>query len=362
MKKPLTSIEPKQTPAQLGFSMPAEWETHEATWLAWPQNPETWPGHRMKIVEDIYLQMLEALLPHEKVHLLVQDARESEKVLNGLKKKNISSVQNLLLHEIPTVDSWIRDYGPTFVTQKGKKAWCKWIFNAWGGKYPTLMEDTHIFEPALQKAASLISDPCFDAGIILEGGSIEVNGKGTCLVTEQCLLNQNRNPQFSREDLNELLKNYLGVSNVLWLHEGIIGDDTDGHIDDIARFVNPTTILATFEDDPTDENYEILKKNWESLQVMRDQDGKKWNLVKLPMPGKVVDGGRLPASYANFYIANKTVLVPVYGHHFDDRAIRIIEELFPGRKIVPILCNAMVYGLGAIHCVSQQEPKIIYSS
>ena len=215
------------------------------------------------------------------------------------------------------------------------------------------MEDTHVFEDK-----SLIPYPCFDAGIILEGGSIEVNGAGTCLTTEQCLLNKNRNPQLSRKEIERYLKDYLGVSHMVWLKEGIVGDDTDGHIDDIARFVDKSTILTVFEDDPKDENYELLKENYEDLKHAVDQNGKKWNVVKLPMPGVVADGDvRLPASYANFLITNASILLPVYGHKNDKEAARILKEFFPKKEVLPIRCNDMVYGLGAIHCVSQQEPR-----
>lgn len=348
---------PSAPPALQGYVMPAEWETHEATWLSWPHNVETWPGKRLAQVRDVYLQMLEALLPGEKVRLLVNDEAEKEQVLKFLKPK--INLNNLELHKIPTVDAWIRDYGPTFVKKKdGARAWCKWIFNAWGGKYASLMEDTHVFS-LLKKgsAAELINAPCFPLNINLEGGSIEVNGEGTCLTTEQCLLNKNRNPQLSKSQIEKHLRDYLGVSQIIWLNEGIVGDDTDGHIDDIVRFVNKNTILAVREKDTKDPNHEILEENWERLKHAKDENGKPWNLAELPMPGPVVDGDvRLPASYANFYIANKAVLLPVYSHRNDKRAAQILQEFFPKHEIASIECSTLVYGLGAIHCVSQQEP------
>jgi agmatine deiminase len=338
-------------PAVLGYRMPAEWEKHEATWLAWPHNEETWPGKRLGIVRDIYLQMLEGLLPGEKVKLLVKDKAERDEVTGFLKPK--LDLKNLIFFEVPAVDSWIRDYGPTYIKNGSEKSYVKWIFNAWGGKYESLMEDTKIFVPGNK----LVSEPCFDSGIVLEGGSIEVNGAGTCLTSEQCLLNPNRNPQLSRPKIEQLLRDYLGVSQILWMHEGIVGDDTDGHIDDIVRFTDASTVLCTYEEDGSDENFPLLHENWERLQRSSDANGKKWNLVKLPMPGRVEDGGvRLPASYANFLIANKAVLLPVYSHKNDGRAAKILKELFPKHEILPIECTAMVYGLGAIHCVSQQEP------
>lgn len=350
----------KMTPASLNYQMPAEWEPHEAMWLAWPHNEETWPGKKMARVEETYLQMLEGLLPNEKVNLLVASKMSGDKIKDRLKKMGIST-KNLMFHPVPTADVWIRDYGPTFLkkqTGDSEKAWIKWIFNAWGGKYEPLMRDTQVFSlDASQKTHPLIPYPCFEANMVLEGGSIEVNGQGTCLTTEQCLLNKNRNPQLSRAQIENDLREYLGVSHIVWLKEGIVGDDTDGHIDDIARFVNPGTIVATHESDSRDPNHEILKHNWETLQKSEDQEGRKWILVKLPMPGVVVEGrGRLPASYANFLIANGVVLLPIFGHANDKEAIKILQDLFPHREILPIRCNDLVCGLGTIHCVSQQEP------
>ncbi len=355
-----TSLPENKLPAELGYRMPAEWSRHEATWLAWPHNAETWPGKRLALIRDTYLQMLEGLLPGEKVHLLVHDSSEKDEVLKFLRSK--LDLTNLVFHEIPVADVWIRDYGPTFIKKQTKdqrlktedRAYVKWIFNAWGGKYPLLVKDTDIFSP---HSNPLLSNPCFEANLILEGGSIEVNGEGTVLTTQQCLLNANRNPHFTKPQIEDLLKGFLGATHVLWLQEGIAGDDTDGHIDDIARFVDSRTILAAYEDDKSDENFEVLEDNWERLKTFELQDGKKPNVVKLPMPGIVAENGeRLPASYANFLIANKAVLLPVYGHRNDKCAIEILRELFPKHEILPIRCNGLVYGLGAIHCVTQQEP------
>ncbi|MSR78137.1 MAG: agmatine deiminase family protein, partial [Candidatus Omnitrophica bacterium] len=335
--------------------MPSEWQRHEATWLTWPQNEETWPGDKLARVEEIYLQMLAALLPHEKIHLFVQDEREQDKVRQLLRARKVN-FKNLIPHMAITVDTWIRDYGPTFVKkQDGSKAWVKWIFNAWGGKYKDLMLDNQVFV----RHAELVESPMFDAGFILEGGSIEVNGQGVVITTEQCLLNPNRNSHLTREQIEQNLKDYLGVSEIIWLKEGIEGDDTDGHIDDIVRFVNENTVVSAYEEDPSDNNHEILKGNWETLQEYSRRYGKNWNLIKLPMCGPVRDreGQRLPASYANFYIANNVVLLPVYSHKNDERAIKIITELFPTRIIVPIECTELVYGMGSIHCITQQEPQ-----
>ena len=338
-------------PRELGLAMPAEWHPHEATWLAWPHNAETWPGKLLKEVRDVYLQMVETLLASEKVHLLVNGTQEEDEVLRFLKSARVN-MQNLILHRVPNEDVWIRDYGPIFLTGKEKqKAWCKWTFNAWGEKYDSLKKDNQVFE-----TTGLVPFPSFQPGIVLEGGSIEVNGAGTCLTTEQCLLNPNRNRKLSRQEIETFLEDYLGVRHVVWLGNGIAGDDTDGHIDDIARFVNPNTIILVFEENADDTNHKILRENRERLQRSEDQDGKKLNVVELSMPRPVVEGDRLPASYANFFIANKAVLVPVFKDPQDDRAIKILSELFPKHEIVPINCLSLVHGLGAIHCVTQQEP------
>jgi agmatine deiminase len=228
-----------------------------------------------------------------------------------------------------------------------------WTFNAWGEKYPGLMGDTRI--------PCLINDDlkmeCFLPGIVLEGGSIDVNGCGTVLTTEQCLLNGNRNPGMNKEEIETYLKEYLGASKVIWLKEGIAGDDTDGHVDDVARFVNPTTVLCAYEDDPEDENYSVLMANYEQLCRETDQDGNPLNVIKLPMPGRFGGELRLPASYANFYIGNEVVMVPVFGDENDIVALKIIQEAFPERKVVGIDCREVVQGMGAIHCISQQQPR-----
>lgn len=241
-----------------------------------------------------------------------------------------------------------------YVRNKKNLAMVHWIFNAWGGKYEELAKDTKIPEIMNEKLALR----CFKPGIVLEGGSIDVNGKGTLLTTEQCLLNKNRNPSLSKEQIGAYLKDYLGVSHIIWLKEGIVGDDTDGHVDDIARFVDPTTVLCAYEEDEDDENHAPLKENYELLLKSKDQDGNDLKIIKLPMPGFVGDEkGRLPASYANFYIGNKAVLVPVFGHENDKKALAIIQKAFPGRKAVGINCADLLHGLGTIHCISQQQPS-----
>ncbi len=336
--------------------MPAEWAAHRATWLSWPDNLETWPTYLEK-VREIWLRMVAALSPHEQVFLLVNDATVKQEVtarLNGAK----AAIANVTLLAIPTVDVWMRDYGPTFVTRNSAErplACNDWIFNGWGGKYPAYDED----ERVARAIAELLQVPVFDHKLILEGGSIEVNGAGSCLTTEQCLLNPNRNPELSRTQIEEFLKASLGVRHILWLGDGIVGDDTDGHIDDIARFVNPTTVACITEANTQDDNYRCLRENHERLQSARDQDGRKLDIISLPCPAPLFSAGaRLPASYANFYIANEVVLVPVFDDANDKLALGILQECFPKRKIIALRCNEVVAGLGAIHCVTQQEPAV----
>jgi len=336
--------------------MPAEWSPHRATWLSWPHNLETWPTYLEK-VRNIWVQMVAALSPHEQVYLLVNDAAVKSEVTSRLNAAK-AALANVTLLEIPTVDVWMRDYGPTFVIRNSpdrRLAFNDWIFNGWGGKYKAYEEDDRV----AREIAKLLQLPVFEHKLILEGGSIEVNGAGTCLTTEQCLLNPNRNPHLSRTQIEEFLKNSLGVRQILWLGEGIVGDDTDGHIDDIARFVNPTTVACIIEANPKDDNYRFLQDNYERLQGARDQDGNKLSIVCLPCPAPVFyDGARLPASYANFYIANQVVLVPVFDDANDKEALGLLQECFPSRKIIGLRCNEVVAGLGAIHCVTQQEPAL----
>lgn len=347
-----------KTPSALGYRMPAEWEPHEGTWLSWPKDPITWPD-RVPQVEKIFEAMIEALTPHEKVHLLVNDEKVRDAVTKRLAARRVA-MKNVDLLVIPTVDSWTRDYGPNFVVRRGaggkaELAMNHWIFNAWGGKYEELMPDTEI----PRKIEPILKVPRFVPGIVMEGGSIEVNGAGTVLTTEQCLLNPNRNPKLSREQIENYLKEYLGMRHVIWLGDGIVGDDTDGHIDDLSRFVGPRTVVTVVESDPADENYPMLQENLKRLREARDQDGKKLDIATLPMPGFIGDDeGRLPASYANFYIANSVVLAPLYNHANDTAALSILKELFPKREVIGIQCEPLVYGFGAIHCVTQQQPQI----
>jgi len=350
-----------KTPAQFGFKMPAEWHPHDATWFTWPKDPLTWPD-RVPLVQKIFLEMIDALTPHETVNLLVDDQETEDSVRSRCQFKG---ERNLVFHQIETVDSWIRDYGPNFLINKsGDLAFNDWVFNAWGDKYEELKRDDRI--PGILE--NRLHATRFSPGIVMEGGSIEVNGAGCVLTTEQCLLNQNRNPHLDRQAIEQHLKDYLGVQKVLWLGEGIVGDDTDGHIDDIARFVSPSTIVCVVEDDPNDANYSLLQDNLRRLELMTDVNGNRFRIVTLPMPGIV--GGestdsrnleRLPASYANFYIANSVVLAPVFGHQNDKRAIDVLQQLFTDRQVVPINCEPLVWGMGTIHCVSQQQPTTALS-
>ena len=340
----------QQTPAELGFRMPPEWHRHAATWLAWPKDPLTWP-ERVPQVEETYLEIMAALAPHEIVNLLVDDEATEASVRARCK---FEARENVRFHRIPTVDSWIRDYGPNFLlSDRGELAYNDWVFNAWGDKYDELKRDDAI----PKQLESVLGVPRFEPGIVLEGGSIEVDGAGVVMTTEQCLLNPNRNPHLERGGVEKYLRDYLGVEKVLWLGEGIVGDDTDGHIDDIARFVAPSTIVCAVEDDPGDPNYELLRDNHQRLLHATDARGAAYNVHTLPMPGLV--GGRedrLPASYANFYIANNVLLLPVFGHPNDTRAADILQSLSPARRVIPIQAESLVWGMGTLHCLSQQQP------
>ncbi|MBI4995248.1 agmatine deiminase family protein [Candidatus Peregrinibacteria bacterium] len=328
------------------YLMPAEWEPHQGTWLAWPHNLDHWPGKFEKI-PPVYAKIVNALLEGgEEVFICVNDEemeRSARKILP----------QKVKFFQIPTNASWSRDHGPIFVRDKtGKLIIEDWIFNAWGDQWPHDKDDI-----VPQKIAEQLKLPLVQPGIVLEGGSIDVNGKGLLLTTTQCLLNKNRNPHLTQKQIEKYLRDYLGAEKILWLEEGIIGDDTSGHIDDIARFTDEKTIVAAVEENPKDENYKILKKNFEDLKNMTDQNGKPFKIVPIPMPEPVIcEGQRLPASYINFYIANKAVLVPIFRGKNDARALKILAELFLTRKIIGIDCVDLVWGLGTIHCLTQQQP------
>jgi agmatine deiminase len=334
--------------------MPAEWEHQTAIWLSWPYNEDTF-GSFIEEVQEIFVKFIQALHKGQRICLLVNSLKLMEEAKQKLLKSNIDLGQ-IDFYSIPNVDVWFRDYGPTYVVNPKSKsplAMVKWIFNAWGDKYDDLKLDNKI----PYEMNDRLGLPMFETGIVLEGGSIDVNGTGTLLTSEQCLLNKNRNPHLSKEEIENYLTENLNLSKVLWLKEGVAGDDTDGHIDDIARFVNRNTVLCTYEKEPEDDNYEPLKHNYELLQTMTIEDGTPINVIKLPMPGPVyLDGQRYPASYANFYIGNDAVVVPIFGHANDQKALDIIQHAFPTRKVVGINCTVLVYGYGTLHCSSQQQP------
>jgi agmatine deiminase len=336
--------------------MPAEWEPHRGTWLSWPHKEASWPG-KFEPVPGIFSRMVRHLADQEEVHINVAGPGMEQDVRRLLADAGADS-GNIFFHYNPTNDAWCRDHGPIFVqrSHQGRpdEAIIDWDFNAWGGKYPPFDLD----DVVPTRIATELDIPVFHPGIVMEGGSIDVNGQGTLLTTEACLLNPNRNPQLDRAEIEGYLRSYLGVSHILWLGDGIVGDDTDGHVDDLTRFVDPTTVVTAVEDDAADENYEPLQENLERLKGMSDQEGRPLRVVPLPMPGPVWhDGHRLPASYANFYIANGIVLLPTYASDRDEEARDTLQGLFPEREVIGIDCTDLVWGLGAFHCVTQQWPS-----
>lgn len=345
----------QQTPKEAGFVMPAEWERHSAIWLSYPHDTDSFP--HLAEARSAHVDFVKEISETEPVELQVLDETTRESVTKELGKRG-ANMGNIRFHTRDYADIWFRDYGPLFVVNRKTRelAMTKWTFNAWGGKYEELLKDNNI-PYAMNEAMEL---PMFETGIVLEGGSIDVNGRGTVLTTEQCLLNKNRNPNLTREQIEKYLDDYLGTPNVIWLTEGIKGDDTDGHIDDIARFVNDGTVVAAVEENPNDANYEALKKNFEILQNAKDQNGVPLTVVSIPMPSPMLreNGSRLPASYANFYIGNGKVIVPIFGAPEDEQALATLQTVFPDRKVVGINAKYLVYGFGTFHCMSQQQPAI----
>lgn len=335
-----------------GFAMPAEWQKHDAIWLAWPYDPTTFPD-RVERVEATYVQIVKEIHESEEVNLFVIDEPTRKKVVAMLNKVTVN-LDRVHLHISDYADVWFRDYGPIFVCNpRHELAMIHWDFNSWGEKYETLLKDKEIPDMINKEMAIR----CFKPGIVLEGGSIDVNGEGTLLTTEQCLLNSNRNPNLNKQKIEQYLSEFLGVCHFIWLKRGILGDDTDGHIDDLARFVGPSTIVCAFEDNENDADYDALKENYDLLCQSVDQNGKPLRIIKLPMPKVVSDEGyRLPASYTNFYIGNTKVLMPTFDHPNDKKALAILQELFLTRKVVGICCKDLVYGFGTLHCISQQQP------
>ncbi len=337
------------TPASLGYRLPAEWEPHRATWLAWPRNRDTWPG-KFEPIPAVWAALVRTLAEFEPVHVLAGGAEvmaEAGQLLAG--------VANVTLHDIPTNDVWARDHGAMFLSGPPSlpPALIDWEYNAWGGKYPPFDLDNAV----PRHMAELTGRRRFMPGIVLEGGAIDGNGDGTLLTTETCLLNPNRNPQLSRDQIEQYLRDFCCARKILWLAGGIVGDDTDGHIDELARFVRPTTVVAAREADPRDENHEPLEENYRRLLEMTDAQGRPLEVVPLPMPRPLFfEEHRLPACYLNFYIANGVVIVPTFDDAADREVLETLGRLFPGRQIRGLHAVDLVWGLGAFHCITQQEP------
>jgi agmatine deiminase len=341
------------TPRKLGYFMPAEWEPHDAVWLSWPHNKNTFP--HLKEVEEGYVRFITAVTPSERVELFVPNPMINRMVKVRLRSAGID-LSRVTIRTITYSDVWIRDYGPTFVVNPAleKTAMVRWEFNAWGGKYEDQIADGKV-PMDMNRWLDL---PVFRPGIIIEGGSIDTNGGGTVLTTRACLLNPNRNPKLTQEDLEDYLKEYLGAVKIIWLDQGVTGDDTDGHVDDIARFVSPSTIVCAYEEDPDDENYAALKENYEILTRATDQENNPFTVIKIPMPAPVTSGDeRYPASYTNFYIGNTVVIVPVFDDPHDEEVIRILQNIFPDRTVTGVNARAMVEGFGTFHCATQQQPR-----
>ena len=343
------------SPASLGYRMPAEWEPHAATWLSWPR-PDgiSFPDAYEKVM-PAFAQMVDALADSEPVCINVWDAAHEADVRRHLLRAGARDA-HVRFYRHPSYEPWCRDHGPIFLKRDSDDSTVvvDWDYNAWGGKYPP-----HDLDDAVPtKIAELLELPVYAPGMILEGGSIEVNGSGTLLTTRSCLLNPNRNPTLTQEQIEDRLKAFLGTPNILWLGDGIEGDDTDGHIDDLTRFVNRTTVVTVVEPDVEDPNHQPLEENLHALASLKAEDGSPLNIVPLPMPARIDrEGLRLPASYANFYIANSVVLLPVFNDAADAVAVSVLEQAFPGRRIAAIDCREIIWGLGAFHCLTQQQPR-----
>jgi agmatine deiminase len=356
----------EKTPRELGYRMPAEWERHEATWLAWPHNPEDWPG-KFQGIPWLYAEIVRLLAAREWVHLLVEDTKAEQRA-RGILERAGAKLERVSFHQWPTNRSWTRDSGPIFVRNAdGKVAITNWHFNGWA-KYSDWPLDDQVpcrvtellalpeWQPAVQ-----LEDGSLQR-LVLEGGSIDTNGQAILLTTEECLLSevQQRNPGVRREQLEQAFRDYLGIDRVIWLNRGIAGDDTHGHIDDISRFVGPATIVTCVEPNASDPNHAPLAENLDRLKAARTLDGKQFDLVELPMPRPVIfSGQRLPASYANFYIANELVLVPTFHDPNDRVALNILTEVFRGREVIGIHAVDLVWGLGTLHCMTQQQPSAL---
>jgi len=347
------------SPGSLGYSMPPEWHTHSATMLHWPSNRETWPGGHLQRVENTYLDIIEVLHKYEPVLLLVADSETGKRAESQLKQR-MPDFSKIHILQIPLNDVWVRDCGPIFIHKKLNGSYnyaiTDWKYNAWGEKYPPFDDDNRI----PQKIADEFGIRRFKLDMILEGGSIDVNGAGVLLTTESVLLNSNRNPKFKKPEIEKKLKDYLGIKKIIWLKDGLKGDDTDGHIDDLSRFTNQNTIFTALPEDKNDVNYSALKKNLEVLKKSTDPEGEFFKIKVLPLPKTKIDGTTadgseyVPASYINFYIANGVVLLPLYDERFDEQVIELFQSEFPDRSIEGIQCHDLVWGQGGIHCITQQ--------
>ncbi len=338
--------------------MPAEWAEHAATWIAWPHNANDWPG-KFQSIPWVYADIVRNLSRVEDVHILVNDAA-AEKRAKGILKRSAANLARVHFHQWPTNRVWTRDSGPIFIKNpQGQLAITNWKFNAWA-KYDNWQLDNQVPDHVAEELRLPQWTPMIGGHrVVLEGGSIDVNGAGTLITTEECLLSevQQRNPGISREQLEQVFHDYLGIDQVIWLNRGIAGDDTHGHVDDITRFVNENTIVTVTEPNRDDENHLPLAENLDRLRSARNLDGQPFRVVELPMPAPVIfEGQRLPASYGNFYIANKLVLVPTFNDPNDRKALNILAELFPNREIAGIHCGDFIWGLGALHCMTQQQP------
>ncbi|MSU43344.1 MAG: agmatine deiminase family protein [Pedosphaera sp.] len=336
--------------------MPAEWEPHAGTWFTWPRPEGISFPDKYDSVPPVYAALIKHLVQAEEVHINVWHA-EMEQWVRGLLEKEKTPLARVHFHHFPAYEPWCRDHGPIFLVRERdgqhERAVVDWGYNAWGNKYPPFDLD----DAVPQHVARLRGLPLFSPGIVMEGGALEVNGRGTVLTTESCLLHPNRNPQLNKAQIEQHLKDYLGATNILWLGDGIVGDDTDGHVDDLTRFVSPNTVVTVIEEDPSDANHSLLQDNLCRLRSMKDETGRPLRVVELPMPGLVeYEGQRLPASYANFYIANGIVLVPTYRHANDARALDILQREFPDRRVIGVDSMELIWGLGSFHCISQQEP------
>ncbi len=345
-----------EIPKELGYYMPGEWEKHSAVWLAWPYGSITFIKN-LKEVEEDYCKIIKILQDSENVNLIVLNNTEKERIIVKLLQNQVD-LEKVKFYIEDYADVWTRDYAPIDLFNKNKKdrAFVKWNYNAYGKKddplFTDLLKDDKVFLSILNEKENKIFKP--DA--VLEGGAIESNGNGTVLTTEQCLLNPNRNKELDKGRTEIYLKAYLGAENVIWLNEGLVNDHTDGHVDEVARFVNSNTIVCAYEKEKNDPNYIILNSNYKILKNAKDKNGKKFNIIKLPMPHMFYDDGeKAPVSYANFYIGNSIVLMSLFNDPNDKIAMKIMKSTFPKHKVLGIDCSRIIYGGGAIHCITMQE-------